>query len=194
MGQLLGLVLDGVFVLGQAATGAASATSLGRVADPPGCDRLGCSGEAVHQPTDLDDAVLPGVLGGGDPEALPRSWLDALPKPALAIWVPMVFHAYFLTAGVISGVIFLPPVLLVVSLVMALAAAWVHWKGRPLLQSAQVAQHRTRAASGSAFSMTRKAVVDSLDRLWGRGACPRAVGWKNEGFMSGLSLAAGTNV
>jgi uncharacterized membrane protein len=59
--------------------------------------------------------------------ALLRPRLDARPRPALTIWVPAAFHAYFLGAGVISGVILQPPLLLVVSLAMAAAAAALHW-------------------------------------------------------------------
>jgi hypothetical protein len=69
-----------------------------------------------------------------------RPRLDAQAKPALTFWVPGVFHAYYLAAGLISGVIFDPPFLLVVSLAMALVAAWVHWKGRPVLATGLEAQ------------------------------------------------------
>jgi hypothetical protein len=71
------------------------------------------------------------VLGALLLVVLLRPRLDARPRPALTIWVPAAFHAYFLTAGVVSAVILQPPILLVVSLVMAAAAAALHWKGRP---------------------------------------------------------------
>jgi hypothetical protein len=44
----------------------------------------------------------------------------------LAFWVPFVFHAYFLVAGLLSGVIFQPPFLLAVSVAMLLLALYWH--------------------------------------------------------------------
>ncbi len=44
--------------------------------------------------------------------------------PRIAAWTPAAFHGYFLAAGVISGVIFHPPILLAISLLMA-ALAWL---------------------------------------------------------------------
>lgn len=44
--------------------------------------------------------------------------------PATA--VPAAFHIYFLLAGMISGVIFQPPFLLLVSVAMLLVAGWLH--------------------------------------------------------------------
>ena len=46
---------------------------------------------------------------------------------SLAFWVPFLSHAYLLIAGMISGVIFNPPVLLLVSLVMFALALYLHW-------------------------------------------------------------------
>lgn len=54
-----------------------------------------------------------------------RPRFSVRPAPALVFWVPFGFHAYFLLAGLISGVILRPPFLLGVSLVMlALALYW----------------------------------------------------------------------
>jgi len=47
---------------------------------------------------------------------------------APARWTPWGFHLFFLAAGLISGVIFHPPVLLVVSLAMMVAAWRLHWR------------------------------------------------------------------
>jgi len=55
-----------------------------------------------------------------------RPRLVARPLPPLSRWTPLVFHAYFLTAGLISGVILHPPVLLAVSLAMMGGAWWLH--------------------------------------------------------------------
>ncbi len=44
--------------------------------------------------------------------------------------VPMAFHLYFLLAGIISGAIFHPPILLLVSLLMALIMFWLHQPAR----------------------------------------------------------------
>ena len=47
------------------------------------------------------------------------------PAPALVFWVPFAFHAYFLLAGLVSGVILRPPFLLGMSLAMlALTLYW----------------------------------------------------------------------
>ena len=52
-----------------------------------------------------------------------RPRLVSLPLSAPSKWTPWGFHLFFLAAGIISGVIFHPPALLVVSLLMA-AIAW----------------------------------------------------------------------
>lgn len=49
------------------------------------------------------------------------------PVASLAFWVPFLSHAYLLIAGLVSGVIFNPPVLLLVSLVMFALALYLHW-------------------------------------------------------------------
>jgi hypothetical protein len=48
------------------------------------------------------------------------------PVDPLVFWVPFGFHAYFLVAGLVSGAILNPPVLLLVSLLMAGAALYLH--------------------------------------------------------------------
>jgi hypothetical protein len=48
----------------------------------------------------------------------------ASPVPAWA--VPLGFHLYFLIAGIISGVILNPPILLVVSLTMLALSLYLH--------------------------------------------------------------------
>lgn len=53
------------------------------------------------------------------------------PVARLVFWVPLGFHAYFLAAGLISGVILDPPFLLLVSVLMAGIALYLHrgsWK------------------------------------------------------------------
>jgi hypothetical protein len=47
---------------------------------------------------------------------------------SLAFWVPLAFHVYFLIAGLISGVIFQPVVLLVVSFLMLAISLYFHRK------------------------------------------------------------------
>ncbi len=63
-----------------------------------------------------------------------RPKLHVRPGPALAAWVPAAFHAYFLAAGLISGIVIQVPVLLVVSLVMIVVSVVLHWK-KPARQS-----------------------------------------------------------
>ncbi|MFZ5878906.1 MAG: carotenoid biosynthesis protein [Chloroflexota bacterium] len=48
------------------------------------------------------------------------------PAPSLVFWVPFLSHAYLLLAGLVSGVIFQPPFLLLAGLVMTGAAFWLH--------------------------------------------------------------------
>jgi uncharacterized membrane protein len=49
------------------------------------------------------------------------------PVASLAFWVPFLSHAYLLIAGLVSGVILSPPVLLIVSVVMFALALYLHW-------------------------------------------------------------------
>ena len=54
--------------------------------------------------------------------------LPQRPLPAPARWTPWSFHLFFLGAGLLSGVIFHPPALLLPGLSMA-AAAWALHRG-----------------------------------------------------------------
>jgi hypothetical protein len=60
----------------------------------------------------------------------PRFYLSAI--PSLAFWVPMLTHLYTLIAGIVSGVIFEPTFLLLVSLAMIAIAFVLH---RPTIQT-----------------------------------------------------------
>ncbi len=55
-----------------------------------------------------------------------RPDLHFRPVNKLAFWVPFGFHAYFLLAGLVSRTILDPPYLLVVSVVMASLAVYLH--------------------------------------------------------------------
>jgi hypothetical protein len=59
----------------------------------------------------------------------PRFYLTSVPP--LVFWVPLLTHLYALFAGLISAVIFYPPVLLAVSLFMIAIALYLH---RPTIQ------------------------------------------------------------
>jgi uncharacterized membrane protein len=59
----------------------------------------------------------------------PRFYLT--PVPSLVFWVPFLMHFYLLSAGLASGVILDPPILLLVGLVMILIAFYLH---RPTIQ------------------------------------------------------------
>jgi hypothetical protein len=54
----------------------------------------------------------------------PRFYLR--PVPSLVFWVPLLTHLYSLIAGIVSGAIFDPPVLLWVSLAMLAIALYLH--------------------------------------------------------------------
>ena len=49
------------------------------------------------------------------------------PAPGLVFWVPFLTHAYALIAGLITGVILNPPVLLWIGLLMSAIAFCLHW-------------------------------------------------------------------
>lgn len=55
----------------------------------------------------------------------PRFYLTSV--PSLAFWVPLLTHFYTLFAGLISGVILDPPILLLISLVMIAIAFYLHY-------------------------------------------------------------------
>lgn len=56
-----------------------------------------------------------------------RPWLTGKPVPPLtSFWVPFCFHLYFLTAGLLSGVILDSPILLAVSLIMFAISLIIH--------------------------------------------------------------------
>ena len=55
-----------------------------------------------------------------------RPKFNLSPLSPLAFWVPFSFHAYFLAAGLLSGALFRPPFLLLVSLAMFLLALYWH--------------------------------------------------------------------
>jgi hypothetical protein len=67
------------------------------------------------------------------------------PLPAPAFWVPFCFHAYFLTAGMLSGAILRPPFLLVFSLAMLFMALYWHrasWLPMGLRERLSATQNR----------------------------------------------------
>jgi hypothetical protein len=49
------------------------------------------------------------------------------PVPSLVFWVPFLTHVYLLSAGLVSGVIFDPPFLLLVDVIMVLVALYLHF-------------------------------------------------------------------
>lgn len=57
---------------------------------------------------------------------LQRPRLRIRPVHPLAFWAPFAFHAYFISAGLVSGVILQPPFLLLVSALMLLLALYWH--------------------------------------------------------------------
>jgi uncharacterized membrane protein len=57
-----------------------------------------------------------------------RPKLHIRSEPALNAWVPAAFHGYFLAAGLISGIALQLPILLVISLIMIIVTAVLHWK------------------------------------------------------------------
>lgn len=60
-----------------------------------------------------------------------RPRLHVSPPPALVFWIPFLTHAYVLIAGLLSGVILDPPILLLVGLLMLAVALYLH---RPAAQ------------------------------------------------------------
>ncbi len=60
-----------------------------------------------------------------------RPRLRTRPLPKLVLWTPAGFHVFFLGAGLLTGVILQPPVLLAVSVLMFGLTLWVHSASRP---------------------------------------------------------------
>ena len=56
----------------------------------------------------------------------PTFYITAI--PSLVFWVPFLMHIYVLMAGLISGLIFNPPVLLLIGLSMIAVAFYLHWR------------------------------------------------------------------
>lgn len=54
----------------------------------------------------------------------PRFYLR--PVPSLVFWIPFITHFYLLSAGLVSGTILNPPVLLLIGLVMMVVAFYLH--------------------------------------------------------------------
>jgi hypothetical protein len=74
-------------------------------------------------------AAIIAVLGGAMLLVLAlRPKISALPQAAFIFLVPLGFHAYFLTAGLLSSVILDPPFLLIVSMIMSMIALGLHRK------------------------------------------------------------------
>jgi hypothetical protein len=100
--------------------------SLGKWLGPVGAILLGVAGVLLTNylivdvvPRSLYELTIALVILGAlglilylRPHKLPR------PLPPSSRWTPFTFHAYFLLAGIVSGVIFQPVVLLAVSLIM----------------------------------------------------------------------------
>lgn len=55
-----------------------------------------------------------------------RPRLSRTPGDPLVLWVPFGFHAFFLTAGLLTGAILQPPILLLVGLMMSAVALYLH--------------------------------------------------------------------
>lgn len=53
------------------------------------------------------------------------------PAGSLVVWIPLILHVYFLIAGIISGIMFNPPILLVIGIFLLLISMLIHRK--PLL-------------------------------------------------------------
>lgn len=68
------------------------------------------------------------LLGALGIVLLKRPAFYQTPVNSLVFWVPFIMHVYFLAAGLVSGVIFAPWVLLLVSLAMLAIALWLHRK------------------------------------------------------------------
>lgn len=111
---------------------------LGRWIAPPGAVLMGVVGVLatnrliVSLASDLVvyTSVIALTLGAALALVLAlRPRLQARPY-FLAAWVPAMFHLYFLAAGFAAGIFFRTPLLLPISLAMALTAALIHWPFR----------------------------------------------------------------
>jgi hypothetical protein len=83
----------------------------------------------VLRPIGLYEASNAIVLFGGlAMVAALNPKFNICPVDPVAFWVPFAFHSYFLVAGLISGALFQPPLLLAPGLLMFIVAAYLHRK------------------------------------------------------------------
>ena len=68
------------------------------------------------------------LLGALTIVLLKRPGFYRKPVSSLVLWIPLSLHLYFLAAGMVSGAIFNPPILLLVSLMMLSVSALIHRK------------------------------------------------------------------
>jgi len=90
---------------------------------------LGTNALIVYKiPSDLRVYVVALVVIGATiyvTAARPRFYQR--PVAPLAFWIPFLTHAYLLVAGLVSGAILSPPILLIVGLIMSVIALCLHW-------------------------------------------------------------------
>ncbi len=71
--------------------------------------------------------VAPVLVSGLFIVATSRPRFYQTPVDPVAFWIPFITHMYALITGLISGVIFNPPILLLISLSMTVIALYLHW-------------------------------------------------------------------
>ncbi len=80
-------------------------------------------------PVDYRPAVIAFVLLGALAiVSMKRPNFYQKPVAPLVFWIPLIFHLYFLSTGIVSGVIFRPLILLLVSLLMLVISLLLHQK------------------------------------------------------------------
>jgi hypothetical protein len=62
------------------------------------------------------------------------------PVDPVAFWIPFISHMYLLITGLVSGVIFNPPVLFLISIIMISIALYLHW---PSIQHMQIKKSKS---------------------------------------------------
>jgi uncharacterized membrane protein len=84
--------------------------------------------------------VAPVLVSGLFIVAASRPHFYQTPVDPVAFWIPFISHMYLLITGLVSGVIFNPPTLFLISIIMMSIAVYLHW---PSIQHMQIQKSKT---------------------------------------------------
>ena len=84
--------------------------------------------------------IAPVLVSGLFIVAASRPRFYQTPVDPIAFWIPFLSHMYLLITGLVSGVIFNPPILFLISIIMMGIAVYLHW---PTIQHMQIPKSKT---------------------------------------------------